>query len=147
MVWQFILLAIVCGIASSVQVGLNASMAKGIESPIWGAIIALAIGAIGLAVYAVCTNNLKAKWQAASTMPLWVWTGGLLGAVFVAGAAIAAPKVGATAFVGLLLLGQVLASLILDHYGWLGFEQVPISLGKLIGIGCLCVGVFLIKKG
>lgn len=146
MIWQFIILSIICGIASSVQIGLNATLAKGLGNEMWTAIVALFIGALGLSVYAILTQNMSFKWQGISTAPLWVWTGGLLGAVFVAGSMIAAPKIGSAMFVGLILVGQMLAALVLDHYGLLGFQQSQINLGKILGMCLLVGGLVIIKK-
>ena len=146
MIWQFMILSIICGVASSVQIGLNATLSKNMGNDIWAAILALFIGAIGLAIYAAATQNMNVKWQSLPGIPLWVWTGGLLGAVFVAGSVIAAPRVGSTMFVGLILIGQMLASLLLDHYGWLGFQQSQINLSKILGMCLLIGGVVLIKK-
>lgn len=146
MFWQFMILSIICGVASSIQIGLNATLAKNISNDLWAAILALFIGAVGLAIYAVATQNLSVKWQSLVGLPLWIWTGGLLGAVFVAGSVIAAPRVGAVMFVGLVLVGQVVASLLLDHYGYLGFQQTPMSLSKILGVCLLIGGVILIKK-
>lgn len=146
MIWQFIVLSVICGVASSVQIGLNATLAKSISNNIWAAIFALLIGALGLAIYAVATQNINVKWQSMPSVPLWAWAGGLLGAVFVAGSVIAAPRVGSAVFVGLILVGQMLASLLLDHYGWLGFQQTQINLSRVLGVGLLIGGVILIKK-
>ncbi len=146
MIWQFIILSIICGVASSVQIGLNATLAKGLSNDIWAAILALFVGAVGLAIYAMVTNNMSVKWQSLPGLPLWVWTGGLLGAVFVAGSVIAAPRVGSAMFVGLILIGQMLASFVLDHYGWLGFQQSQINLSKILGMCLLIGGLVLIKK-
>jgi transporter family-2 protein len=146
MIWQFIILSIICGVASSVQIGLNATLSKNMGNDIWAAIFALFIGAIGLAIYAAATQNMNVKWQSLPGIPLWVWTGGLLGAVFVAGSVIAAPRVGSAMFVGLILIGQMLASLLLDHYGWLGFQQSQINISKILGMCLLIGGVVLIKK-
>lgn len=144
--WQFIVLSLICGIASSVQIGVNATLSKNIANDIWAAILALAVGVVGLTAYALATQNLNVKWQNIPSMPLWVWTGGLLGAVFVAGSVIAAPRVGSAMFIGLILVGQMLASLLLDHYGWLGFQQSQINLSKIIGVCLLIGGVLLIKR-
>lgn len=146
MMWQFIILSIICGIASSVQIGVNATLAKNISNDIWSAILALFVGGVGLVIYAIATQNVSVKWQSLPGLPLWVWTGGLLGAVFVAGSVIAAPRVGSAMFVGLILLGQMLASLLLDHYGWLGFQQSQLNLSKILGMCLLIGGVVLIKK-
>jgi transporter family-2 protein len=62
------------------------------------------------------------------------------------GATILGPRLGAAAFLSLVVLGQLAASLILDHFGWLGFAQHSISLSRLAGAGLLIAGVLLVAR-
>jgi transporter family-2 protein len=81
----------------------------------------------------------------AGSHPWWIWFGGMLGAFFVTATIILVPKLGATAMVALILSGQMFASLLLDHFGVLGYPIHPISLGRIAGVLMLCGGVWLIK--
>ena len=47
----------------------------------------------------------------------------------------------------LLLAGQLFVALLLDHFGWAGFRQSPISLGKVAGLLLIFGGVWLIQRG
>jgi transporter family-2 protein len=47
--------------------------------------------------------------------------------------------------VSLILAGQMFASLLLDHFGWLGYPLQPISLGRIAGVVLVCGGVWLIR--
>ena len=77
----------------------------------------------------------------------WHWTGGLLGAYFIATAAFAGPKVGALLFMALVLAGQLGMALLLDHQGWVGFREAPVSLGKVAGLAMVLLGVWMIRRG
>jgi transporter family-2 protein len=77
----------------------------------------------------------------------WQWCGGLLGAVFIATAAFAGPRIGALLFMALVLAGQLSMALTLDHFGWAGYREAPISLGKLAGLALIVGGVWLIRRG
>jgi bacterial/archaeal transporter family-2 protein len=77
--------------------------------------------------------------------PWWVWVGGLLGAFYVLGSVVAAPKLGAATLVAVILAGQAVASLLVDHFGWVGFEENPVTLGRLAGIAFVAVGVALVR--
>jgi transporter family-2 protein len=56
-------------------------------------------------------------------VPWWAWFGGLAGAVFLLSQPVAAQKIGAEAFIGLSVTAALIASVVLDDYGWLGFQQ------------------------
>jgi transporter family-2 protein len=56
------------------------------------------------------------------------------------------PKLGAATFIALLVAGQMLASVTLDHFGWLGLAQREIDLPRVIGVLLLIGGVVLIRR-
>ena len=86
--------------------------------------------------------SLTKLWQA----PWWIWTGGVLGASYLWFAILLAPRLGATLLVGLIVGGQLIASLLLDHYGLLGFHHHPFSLWRAFGVTLLIAGVILIRR-
>ena len=78
--------------------------------------------------------------------PWWIWVGGLVGACYVASAASFASKLGAAPWLGLIVTGQVLASLLMDHFGLLGFPTHPLSTGRFLGVALLIAGVTLVVR-
>ena len=72
--------------------------------------------------------------------------GGLIGAAVVLGSIIAGPKIGALALVGLLLIGQLIASVLMDHFGWFSFPIQKMSEARLLGILLLVGGFLLVRK-
>jgi transporter family-2 protein len=77
-------------------------------------------------------------------MPWWAWLGGILGGCVVLAQFVVARKIGAAPFLGLLVTAGVVTSIVLDHFGWVGFEPHPASLWRILG-GCLMViGVALV---
>jgi transporter family-2 protein len=81
-----------------------------------------------------------------ATVPTWAWFGGLLGAFYVASSTVVAAQVGTTSLLALALLGQLATALIIDHFGWLGLPEHPITLIRLAGVGLLGAGVWLITR-
>ena len=81
----------------------------------------------------------------AMAAPWWMWCGGIIGAFAVFGALNFAPKMGASAYVSVTILGIVSASLLLDHFGAIGFQKHPITFGKLFGAGMVVFGMSIIQ--
>ena len=52
----------------------------------------------------------------------------------------------ATLMIGLIVGGQLVMAVILDHFGWLGYAQHPINPMRLLGVGLLVGGVLLVKR-
>jgi len=79
--------------------------------------------------------------------PWYVWpAGGILGVVYLTGAILLAPKLGAGDLVALILAGQIIFSVLLDHFGWFGFAQHPAGIARLAGCGLIIAGAFLVAR-
>jgi transporter family-2 protein len=79
-------------------------------------------------------------------MPWWAVIGGLVGAVQVYAGLTLVNKVGAGPFVGMTVTAALIASLLIDHFGWFRMEQHPLSLWRGLGAVLLVGGVMLIAK-
>jgi transporter family-2 protein len=144
-IWGYLLFALAAGAMLPIQFGINAQLASWLGSPVRAAFVSFVVGAAGLAAVMLV---LYRDWPSAGRLgdaPWWVWIGGLLGAFYVLGSIVAAPRLGAVTLVALILAGQALASLTVDHFGWVGFEEHPISALRVAGVGLLAAGVALVR--
>ena len=142
----YILLALAVGLMLPLQVGINAELARRVSSPITASLFSFAVGAISLLFCIWIVRVPWPSWSTVTTFPAWLWLGGLIGAFAVFGSVVSGPKVGFLALVALVLAGQLVASLILDHNGWLGFPIREISLGRISGSILLLLAVVLIHR-
>jgi len=142
--WPHVMAALV-GAGLTVQVGMNATVRFAIGSPVLAAIINFLVGLAALAVVAVASG---ARWTpgSAATVPAWAWFGGLLGASYVAATTVLGPRLGAAAFLALTLAGQMVAALLVDHYGVIGFPESPLTPARMVGAVLLVLGVLLIMR-
>lgn len=144
--WTLALLALAAGVCIPTQAGINAQLSLWARTPVLAATISFAVGTLALVLYSFVTRMPLPALSTVSTTPWWIWSGGLLGAFFVATTIYLAPRLGATTMLAWLLAGQMIASLILDHYGWLGFPVQPISWSRVLGILLLVAGALLIRS-
>ena len=146
MYWIWLLLALVAGVIIAVQVGINAELRVAVGDPVVAVLLSSVIGLLAMAAYAVLT---RATWPETSTLlrvPGWQWLGGVLGAAYLVTTVILAPRLGAATLVGLVVTGQLLASLALDHFGVLGFPRHTLGLWRALGTALLIAGVALIQS-
>ncbi len=141
----FVILAIIAGAGLPVQIGLNNFLSKD-TSPLFASSISFIVGAIGVIIALFITKTPLPSMSTLISVPKIAWLGGLLGAFYIAASIIAAPKIGVASFLTLVIAAQVIASIIIDHYGLIGFKQNPISIGKIIGVCLVILGAFLVKK-
>jgi transporter family-2 protein len=140
-----ICLAVAAGVSVVVQQALNANLRAALGSAAWSGFISYFVGLVCMALLAIALRDpLPAA--AVARIPWWAWSGGVFGAIFIALAILLVPKLGAATFIALLVAGQMLASVTLDHFGWLGLDQRPIDLPRVIGVLLLVGGVILIRR-
>jgi transporter family-2 protein len=142
----YIVVALAIGLLLPLQVGINAELAQRVSSPITAAFISFAIGTIGLMFLLSVSRVSWPNWNSVVSFPAWLWLGGLIGAFAVFGGIISGPKIGLLSLVALVLTGQLVASLIMDHNGWLGLPIRELSLGRISGSILLLIAVVLIHK-
>ena len=136
--------AVLAGAMLPIQFGINAQLAEWVGGSVRAAFISFLVGALALLVAVVATA--REGWpDRAGDAPWWVWVGGLLGAFYVLGSIVTAPKLGAATLVALILAGQSVASLLVDHFGWVGFPEHPITFLRVVGILLLAGGVLLVR--
>jgi transporter family-2 protein len=144
-VWAYLLFAFAAGAVLPFQAGINAQLAVWLHSPVRAAFVSFLTGTILLAVAATLVFKPLPAWSRLGHAPWWVWLGGALGAFYVAGSIVSAPKLGAAALIAVVVAGQSLASIVVDHFGWVGFEPKHVSPGRLIGMGLVGAGVALVR--
>ena len=128
------------------QVGVNVQLRNSLGDPITSTLASFVVGSAGLLAYALVT---RAPWPTASSfsqVPAWQWTGGLLGAVYVVSTILVGPRLGAATLLSLVVAGQMIAAILLDHHGLLGFAQHAVNLWRVLGALLLIAGTVLILR-
>ena len=144
-IWPYLLFGFLAGAMLPIQFGINAQLASWLDSPLRATLVSFAVGTAALFVVMAAAYRDWPAGERIGGAPWWVWVGGLLGAFYVLGSVVAAPKLGAATLVAVILAGQAVASLLVDHFGWVGFEESPVTPGRLVGIALVAVGVALVR--
>jgi len=140
-----ILLVFLAGGLVALQAPTNAMLAKAGGSAILAALISFSVGTVALLV-AWGASGSRPGTAAFAGLPWYAWIGGLYGAVFVAVAAYAAPKIGVASLVTIGIAGQIAMALWLDHLGAMGLTREPINFGKVAGALLVIAGVVLVRR-
>jgi transporter family-2 protein len=143
--WAYLLIAFAAGAALPFQAGINAELGDWVHSPVRAAFVSFLLGTILLLVAAALVFKPLPSWERLGHAPWWVWIGGALGAIYVVGAIVSAPKLGAATLTALVVAGQGVASVVVDHFGWVGFETRHVTPGRLIGIALVGAGVLFVR--
>ena len=144
-IWGYLLFALAAGAMLPIQFGINAQLATWLGSSVRAALVSFVVGALALALVTLAVARDWPAFDRVSGAPWWVWVGGILGAFYVLGSIVAAPRLGAVTLFVMIFAGQALASLAVDHFGWVGFEQHPVNALRLGGVALLAAGVALVR--
>jgi bacterial/archaeal transporter family-2 protein len=139
-------LTALAGATLAVQVGLNATMREHAGSPMAAALVNFAVGTAFLAIVVAFGRGSFSGIAAAGGAPWWTWAAGILGGLYIAASAAFGPMIGGATFLALIVAGQMVAALALDHYGLLGFPVRPLDAGRIGGALLVIVGMFLLAR-
>jgi transporter family-2 protein len=140
-----LLLAVIAGAVVPFQSAINANLGRGLGHPLWATLVSLLVSILVLLPIMLALRVPLPSMAFISRAPLWMWAGGAFGVCFISLALVLLPKLGASGFMALALAGQVVASLVLDHFGWFGLVQRQVSLPRVLGVVMLIAGVILIQ--
>jgi transporter family-2 protein len=140
-----ILAALVGGALAALQTPTNAMLARAVNSPLNAALVSFAVGTAALLLLALAVGE-RPNAAAVRALPPAAWLGGLYGAFFVTAAAFAAPRIGVGVFVAVLVAGQLIMALWLDHLGAFGLDRQPITPARIGGVLLILGGVLLVRK-
>ena len=142
-----LLVALGIGVALPLQAGINAELRLWLGHPLQAALVSFTMGTLSLLLLVLVLRVGFTPVEPLARAPWWIWFGGLLGALYVSMTVILAPRLGAATMLGAAMAGQLIGSLLMDHYGLVGYSVRTISVERLAGAGLLLLGVALIQRG
>jgi len=145
-IYILLVVALIAGIVLPIQTALNNRMAVTVGSPILGALISFMIGTLSIFAYALVSGESLSSLTSSKNAPAIAWIGGLLGAFFVTSTIILLPRIGVAMTVSLVIAGQMVTALVLDHYGLLGVPVKEMNLWRISGVLLIVGGVVLIRR-
>lgn len=139
----FLPLAFGIGIAMTIQTAINTQLREFLYSPLQAALFSFLIGTIALAIMVFFQQAEKPSLEHFIQIPWYLWLGGFLGVYAISMSIYTAPKLGFLSLSGLIIFGQIMASMIVDHFGFLGNEKTPIDWKRFTGGVVIFIGVLL----
>ena len=87
----------------------------------------------------------KGKLSHVLEAPKWSLLGGLLGVVYLTSIVISVPFVGVGITMVAVIIGQLVMSMIIEHFGWLGSKKTRINKEKIIAVVSMIIALILIN--
>ena len=134
------------GAMLALQVGMAGTMRGYVGSPMAAALVNFAVGTMFLVVVVALGRGSLAVIAQAGAAPWWAWGAGILGGIYITASATFGSTLGGATFIALIVAGQMIAALALDHYGLLGFPVRPIDAWRVSGALLVIGGMFLLAR-
>jgi transporter family-2 protein len=142
----YLLLTTAAGDGLAFQAVINARLSAALGSPLWATVVQVIVGLLMLIVVVGATRQPMPVLAGVSRLPWWIWIGGMLGAAYVLTMIVATQPINNIALMlATVIVGQTLAALAIDHFGWFGLAVHRLSPARVLGVACLLAGVLLIR--
>lgn len=145
----YFILSLIAGMGVALQAGINLKLRLSLNSALFAALINFAVGTVALIVIFVAA--VLGGTQSVPTMTSirqtnwWMWAGGMLGAFYIFTTIFASQKIGFANMFSLVIAGQIILAVILDHFGLLGNTIHILGPSRIAGVVLLIAGVYFIQ--
>jgi len=141
----YLLLAFLTGAGVAAQSVINARLGFLLGGAIWAAAVQFVVGLMLVLLAAAATRQPAPVNVDLGGAPWWVWTGGAFGAAFIVVVILLTARIGATLTLASVIVGQLTAALVVDHYGLFGGTVVRLTPLRVTGVALLLLGVTLLR--
>mgnify|MGYP000575561938 FL=1 len=142
MFFVYLIIALVAGVALATQSAINTQLAKAMSGEaVIATFISFAVGTIVLFFIAWVKTDLWGNLSAIPSQPWWKLIGGVLGAIVVFTTVLLAPKLGITAMLFFIIVGQLITAATIDHFGLIGMPIREVNITKFIGLIIVAFGL------
>ncbi|MDP9310000.1 MAG: DMT family transporter [Chloroflexota bacterium] len=144
---QAVLVVILIGLIGGIAVGFQAPLSSLMSQRI-GTLESVFVVHLGGALAALLPLVLQGGGKLGSwrQVPWYALAAGLFGLVVIGAISYTIPRLGVAATITLTVAGQLLVGLGLDHFGILGTTLRPLELSRLLGVGVIFGGVWLLIR-
>src|SRR5688572_9282192 len=140
-----LVVAVAIGGVLAAQAPLNSALARTVGG-VQASVVALGISFVALLALALLAGGLSGIARLGEA-PLHVAIGGgLIGALYVGSIVWTVRALGAGGLTAATIAGQLGVAVAIDHFGWLGAERSPVTLGKVAGVALLALGTWLVIR-
>ncbi len=142
MFFVYLIIALAAGVALATQSAINTQLAKAMSGEaVIATFISFAVGTIVLFFIAFVKTDLWGNLSAIPSQPWWKLIGGVLGAIVVFTTVLLAPKLGITAMLFFIIVGQLITAATIDHFGLIGMPIREVNITKFIGLIIVAFGL------
>jgi transporter family-2 protein len=143
-----VLVTVVIGMAIALQPVVNRELAHHVHHPLQAALISFSSGTLLLLLLCAGLHFYQRtplpQNEVLGRGPWWMWLGGTLGVFFITASIYMVRPLGPTTMLMCFIAGQLVASIVLEHFGLLNSPVRPITAQRLFAVLLMAIAIFLI---
>jgi transporter family-2 protein len=144
MQWLLALLAAGAGVLNTIQTGNNTMLGKSLGQPYWAMVVVFSVALCASLLVALLSGHRFPSGTTWAQVPWWGWIGGIFGTTYILSMLLFASRLGAATFMGVTVTAATITSLLMDHFGLLGFAVHAAGIGRIAGGVLMFAGLALI---
>jgi transporter family-2 protein len=142
----FLLLALITGALIPIQAATNAQFSKSIGNPIITGLMVFTVGLIGMLLFVLISKTAFPMRQQLASAPVYGYLGGIIVATYVVMITLLVPRIGVGTAIGLIVTGQIICAVMIDHFGLFNVAVRSISATRIVGMLLMIAGIYLVMK-
>lgn len=142
----YLALAIITGALIPIQAATNAVFSKSIGNPLITGLMVFIVGLIGMIVFIIISRTSFPTPQQLISAPTYSYLGGIIVATYVVMITILTPRIGVGSAIALIVTGQIICAILIDHFGLFNVQVRTIDTGRIMGIVLMIIGIYFVMK-
>lgn len=139
---SYSLIMLLAGLGIPIMATLNGGLAVKLNSPALAATILFLVGLVVAVIYLIFTEGVPSMLYVENT-PWYFYSGGFFVMFYILSISWVAPRFGISNAVAFVLLGQLVAMSLIDHFGLIGASKYAVNTRRIVGLVLIAIGVFL----
>jgi transporter family-2 protein len=142
----YLALALVTGALIPIQASTNAAFSKTIGNPLTTGVMVFVVGFFAMAIVAIAMSTALPTYQQLRAAPWYGYAGGVIVATYVVMITILVPRIGVGTAIALIVTGQIICAVIIDHFGFFNVQVRTIDISRLVGVLLMIAGIYLVMR-
>ena len=139
---SYSLIMLLAGLGIPIMATLNGGLAVKLNSPALAATILFLVGLVVAVIYLIFTEGVPSMLYVENT-PWYFYSGGFFVMFYILSISWVVPRFGISNAVAFVLLGQLVAMSLIDHFGLIGASKYAVNTRRIVGLVLIAIGVFL----
>ncbi len=142
---SMLLIALLVGGLLALQGMVNGQLGKSLAHPLQASLVSFSVGILCIFALLIVLGVKLPSQEVLSEVPWYLYTGGLLGIIYVTTVLTLIPRIGVANVLLAIFVGQMFVSMAADHFGWLNTPINSMTLTRAGGCLLLIAGLYLVQ--